>query len=249
MSNCIICNTSIKEDHAYCPSCYEKMDKSVAIKKCKEYYNNNLNDTIYCYDNYNNSLKYFPNICGFSKWINIASYGKYEIRKKPSANSSEVLKVLEENKELLDKLRLGFEYSSLSYLDSLWLLKQVFDRIDNDDIIMNTSIYMEYRVPNLLQERIDYILLYKNKMIFIEFGQSDVTPLNELSKKKEKQLNRYARAMKKEFPDLKIKNIVKEIFVYKSDKVSIENSLNHLAKMINIHFVEKTPSELLNMPR
>ena len=86
-------------------------------------------------------------------------------------------------------------------------------------------------------------------MIFIEFGQSDVTPLNELSKKKEKQLNRYARAMKKEFPDLKIKNVVKEIFVYKSDKVSIENSLNHLVKMINIHFVEKTPSELLNMPR
>ena len=247
MNKCIICGEKIKIDHVYCINCYNKLDKSEAIKKCRKHYSKDNEVTVF--DNYNNSLKYFPSINSFQKHFIEANINDFKIEKKPSLGSENVLDILNEKKQYLNGLNLKMEYSSLSYIDSLWALNEAFNLVEDEYIKENTSIYMEYLIPNLEQERIDYILVCNNKMLFIEFGQSDSVELDELSKTKQKQLNRYIRAMKKEFPELKRKNIITEIFVYKSSEYSIKNSIEHLSKMINIHLKDKMPSDYLNSNR
>ena len=242
MERCLICGKVIKDDHAFCNECYNKYDKSYLIKLVKKTYQKDSN---YCLDNFNNSLKYFESINSFLDYVNKVDFSQYSIKKKGEDDK----KLLENLNDYFLKLNLEKTYSGLIYLDTLYLLSRVFSNVQEKDILDNTKIYMEYSLPNLKMERIDYIFAYKDKLILVEMGQSDLLDISLLADKKEKQLNGYWKELKKEFPELKKKDIVLETFVYSSDSKYIDNSIEHLLRMINVHFNTRLPYEILNNPR
>lgn len=238
MNRCIKCFKEIKKDHAFCLDCYNKLDKSEAIKMVLSKYKK---EEVKHFDNYNNSLKYFSDCYSFLDYTNKTFYNNYVVRKK---NINETIS--DDIIDCFNAFNLKNEFASLSYLDSLYFLRCVFSKINDSNILANCKIYMEYSINNLKEQRIDYILAYKNKLICLEFGQSDTLTMKELAKKKEAQLDEYIKQLKIEIPKLKLKQVIKQVFVYSSNEATFTKQINHLISIIKKNFTNYLNYELLN---
>lgn len=125
----------------------------------------------------------------------------------------------------------------ISFLDTLSIMYKVFSSIDEESIVQEMKIIMEYVIPELSKPRIDYILTFRNSMILIEFSKtSTIENLSNETTKKTQQLIGYTDMLKSNITNKNI-NIIPHVCMYfdnsneKNNEIT-KNTIINLQKKI-----------------
>lgn len=110
----------------------------------------------------------------------------------------------------------------VSWLDTQFIMDIIINKLD-ECILRDLKMLVEFQVPFTRQERIDWILCYKNNIIIVEFGSTrknfrdlKLRKTNELLNYKEKLSN----ILNNNF------NIYTYAFLYKLESIKTNNNLN-----------------------
>ena len=114
---------------------------------------------------------------------------------------------------------------------------KVFSSIDEESIVQEMKIIMEYVIPELSKPRIDYILTFRNSMILIEFSKTyTIENLSNETTKKTQQLIGYTDMLKSNITNKNI-NIIPHVCMYfdnsneKNNEIT-KNTIINLQKKI-----------------
>lgn len=185
----------------------------------------NINEKEQTYANLK-ALKVFKNINEFKNFTeNLYNVKEWEIYPDTYKNRAKKLCSFEywkQLKQLFEKQNLInkkiSEEQLVSYFDTMNLLYYILKYIENKNIREEMKIIMEYQINTLEKERPDYLLIYRNEIIILEFGNA--TNYNNIKKSKAKkleQLNEYENNLKNRLIN---KNIIyhKIPVIYLSDE-------------------------------
>lgn len=118
---------------------------------------------------------------------------------------------------------------AISILDTMSLMYIFFKKLQekNKDIFDEIKLVMELLIPNNEKNRIDYVILFRNSIILLEFGLcNSFNNLKDVSEKKKNQINDYKNELEKYLSNKII--ISTESIVYSSDYSRNEKILNDL---------------------
>lgn len=121
----------------------------------------------------------------------------YKNRAKQLNNTSYwvELKKIFETQKLINK-EIG-EEQLVSYFDTMNLMYYILSFINNQSIKNELKIIMEYRITTSEKERPDYLLIYRNEIIILEFGNAvSIEKTKKLKTEKLNQLNEYENNLK-----------------------------------------------------
>lgn len=161
------------------------------------------------------SLYTFDSIWDFNEFTeNLFDVENWEISDRSDEDRINALS----KKQYFSKIKKDFEASNicpypvsnkeiLSYFDTLSLMYQIVNSIEEDNFSRNAKIIMEY-VPkfDIGQDRCDYVIAYKNLLIIFEFGRcKNRSQIKNIRFKKESELEYYKSQIEK--------NVGKEIVI------------------------------------
>jgi hypothetical protein len=122
-------------------------------------------DCAFAFSHYTKIEKIFPDIVNWKiKAI------KYNERVEKTKNSKIYLSILDTPKvnEFIKKQNIN-ESEILSWIDTMYLLKRLFEHPDLDSKIKDSKIIQEYVIPYTKDNRADAIICKDNKLVIIEF--------------------------------------------------------------------------------
>ena len=122
-------------------------------------------DCAFAFSQYSKIESIFPDI---NNWKIKAL--KYEDRVEKTKNSKIYLSILENKKvkEFIEKQKIS-ESEILSWIDTMYLIKRLFENNNLDPKIKNSKIIQEYVIPYTKDNRADAIICKDNKLVIIEF--------------------------------------------------------------------------------
>lgn len=223
------------------------------ITKSEESYNKNFNIGNI------KSLKVFKNIDDFLKWTkglyNITKWRiypeTYEERAKVLEQYSywHTLKELFESQNLLNR---HIQKNQLvTFFDTMYLMYQILIDINDSKIQNEMKIIMEYQIPSVSLQRIDYLLIFRNKILILEFTKaSNSSVLSKTKTEKDQQLTGYKNNLISLIakPEIVISTGTC-VYLDESSNNNIEHnqsSINEIRKLINRTFKDKNAFEILS---
>lgn len=150
-----------------------------------------------------NKLMHFKNIKDFIEYASLLySCDKWTIK---STSNDERAKIMEHRsyfKKLKELYNSNFEKETsdnqiISFLDTMHFMFLILKQVKEEQIIEETNIILEYEIPIPSKPRIDYLLVYRNTIIIIEFSKTNSTKeLGKITNQKQQQLYGYINEMK-----------------------------------------------------
>ena len=150
------------------------------------------------------ALKTFHKIDDFKQFTeNLYNIKSWNIRNETYKERADILKKYkywQELKELFNESDLTNKYINddqlVSYFDTMYIMYNILNEINQQNIKDEMKILMEYRIPTPNKNRIDYVLIYRNNIFLLEFGKSDnFNTLNNDFNKKNTQLESYKNSL------------------------------------------------------
>lgn len=229
---------------------YNKLDK-----KYKEYFKKVVNKEI----NYEKEIEYknikalniFKNINDFNEYTeNLYKVAKWNIQPEDYKTRAEVLKKYsywDELKNQFNKKKLTEWYLAeeqlVTYFDTMHLMYRILNDIKNQNIKNEMKIIQEYRIEARNKPRADYLLVYRNNIIILEFGKTTMNKIGTDTSNKQAQLNGYEQALRSSLEDEKSINIygLPLLYISEENEKNIEfnnEQLFDVVKKINKHFIK-----------
>ena len=178
------------------------------------------------------ALKIFKNIHEFNKYVE----GLYKIKKWTIRSESYKESEDEFNSKKLTNRPIT-EEQVISFFDTLYIMYQVVNNINNVKLQREMKIIMEYVIPEPAKNRIDYVLCYRNTLFLIEFSKAkNINTITEEEQTKYQQVSNYASKIKQEINNENIKIRLKAcMYLDESKNENIETNnktINDLVKKI-----------------
>lgn len=182
------------------------------------------------------ALKIHNNISEFNKYVkNLYHVNKWEIKAETYEKRAEVLskypywaKLKNEfnNKNLTDKNLTNNQL--VTYFDTMYLMYNLLDRINLLNIRNEMKIIQEYRIDAPNKPRIDYLLVFRNDLILLEFSKAqNIDSISKTLTEKQRQLEGYEKTLKNSLED-KEKYILTSIpIVYLSEETDKNKEKNY----------------------
>lgn len=223
----------------------EKENNELKLKLINCEKENKNSKTILEYKNIK-ALKIHQNIFEYNKYVeNLYKVNKWEIKSETYETRAEILSKYPywdelknefNNKKLTDKYLTNSQL--VSYFDTMYLMYQLLNDITSENIKKEMKIIQEYRIDMPNKPRIDYLLVYRNDMILLEFGKSTIKDLGKDLTEKQRQLEGYEKSLKNSLEDKEKYTLTSIPVVYLSEetdknKEHNNDSLRSALKQIN----------------
>lgn len=208
------------------------------------------------------ALKIFKNIKDFITQIknlyNVTSWGIYP---GTYSDRATVIKKYSYYNELKDEFNeknltnkpIG-EEQIISFFDTMYLMYKILSQITDEKIKQDMKIIMEYVIPEPSKPRIDYMLVYRNSILLLEFSKANsIETISNEQGQKLQQVNGYATLLKSNINNTKIDiNVAVGMYLDESTDANIEltnRTIDDIKKKINKFFKKdelKNAFELLS---
>lgn len=208
------------------------------------------------------ALKIFKNIKDFITQIknlyNVTTWGIYP---GTYSDRATVIKKYSYYNELKDEFNeknltnkpIG-EEQIISFFDTMYLMYKILSQITDEKIKQDMKIIMEYVIPEPSKPRIDYMLVYRNSILLLEFSKaSSIETISNEQGHKLQQVNGYATLLKSNINNAKIDiNVAVGMYLDESTDANIEltnRTIDDIKKKINKFFKKdelKNAFELLS---
>lgn len=241
------------------------------VKHIRNLYNNLYNDfeNFKKYINKTNKLLNTQKIKALKVFENIYNYNDFVINLYNVKNWTIKDGTFKERAEILKKYKYWNELQHLfnsqgltnkninddqlvSFFDTMYLMYKAFNKLENEALYKELIIIMEYRIPVPSKPRLDYVLVFRNNVLLLEFGKEDnMANLAKSTHDKLMQINRYKEQLLTVLDDNNIE--IKSLSFIYMPETSNENidknneNIDLLCKIINsMYNKQKNAFELLS---
>ena len=222
----------------------ELQEQITQLKKKQKYYN---------YDENTNKIKalnIFNSIEDFDSYVkDLYNVKNWTIRAETYKERATILKKYDyfnaikeefESKKLVN--RKINDDQVVSFFDTLYLMRRVLEEITDVKLKNEMKIIMEYVIPTPEKDRVDYMLVYRDSILLVEFSKaSSINTLNSESDKKHQKLETYIQKVKMSINTDRIK-VNGIVFMYLDE--TTDSNLSHNDDSI-VHLKKKITSLLL----
>lgn len=147
------------------------------------------------FDNIKEFIKFTKNLYNVEYWEIYPETYKKRAEQLSSTSYWKELKELFQKKKLINKTI--SDEQLVSYFDTMNLMYFILCYIKKENIADEVKIIMEYQINTYEKERPDYLLIYRNEIIILEFGNAfSYNNLKKCKSEKLNQLNEYENNLK-----------------------------------------------------
>lgn len=170
------------------------------------------------FNSINEFLNYTKDLYDVEKWI--IKPGDYKERAQRIESKDYYIKIknLFNEKNLIDKHIACTQL--ITYFDTMHLMYKLLSKFNNELLKNELKIIQEYKIGTIENERPDYVLVFRNTIILLEFSKCDIGKnKNKTSNEKMNQLNNYENYLKQTLKDYSKINIYKYAIIYNSEDI------------------------------
>jgi len=189
---------------------FKQKEKNINIKAFKIF--DSINEfKNFCKELYNVESWKITDNC-YEERANILKKHLYWEQLKEEFNSKKLLNKNITNSQLV------------SFFDTLNLMYFTLNKIEEDVLKNEIKIIMEYVIPDMTKERVDYVICFRDNLLFIEFSNAiDYKNIKQVHKNKIEQVNQYQKNAEKYLP--KNIEITTHAFIYLTENT--DEKLEH----------------------